>query len=209
MATPPTTPYCAQGEVAYFVRQLWPGTVTNFEFDNVDTIPSKTEVEFHITMVAAQIEAAFRGVGYKVPFVAKAGETWDASQTNFLKFLNLLGTAGIVGTILKPTPLKPERGRAQGNAYEEKFKELLESVVTTGGQGFRADAYEGTPADVSLSAVRAPQTTFGENIIDGADYLGMHDFTVLMADELSVWAEYGGADVRAYNYDVLSMWGKR
>ena len=210
MATPPTSPYCTPAEVAYFVRQLFPGVVTVPDFDDTDTIPSKTEVTFLTNLISSQVDMAFREVGYKIPWAARAGETWPESNTYFLKFLAVLGAAASVIDVLKPAPAMPEGQQyEQSNVYDRRFRGMLDAIRKASGQGFRATTYPSTPADRQLVERRGPMTDFGEGIIDGAAYLGVTEYTRLMASELKVWANYGGADVARYNYDILRMWGKR
>lgn len=174
------------------------------------TVPSLTEVTFHIQMRAADIDMAFSEAGYKVPFAVWSTETWPSHQTSFLQFLNVLGAAANVLMALKPAPAMPtQREYDQDNVYAKKFNELVDRIKA-GKVRFRADAYAGTPAYKSLYIPRAPMTDFGEGIIDGADYLELRDYTLLRQAVGDVWQGWGGAtDLTSYDWDTLRAWGKR
>jgi hypothetical protein len=195
--------------VAFAVRQLVsPGaTYTNF---STLTIPTKVEVDWFIDQIASEIEMAFSEAGYVVPFTVWSTESWPAHQTSLLKFLNVLGVAAIVCDAMRPAPSMPSgREYDQANVYSKRFDDLLDKA-RAGRLRFRADTYIGTPAHKSLQEARAPMTDFGEGYIDGADHLGIRDFTLLRMAVGESWAAWGGAsDIEGYDWDTLRAWGQR
>jgi len=209
----PSSPYCTSEEVAYALKQLaFPGMTPGDFADDGTTNPTKTEVDFWIANTAAEIDMAFMRAGYKIPFAQwSSDDSWPTHQTNFLRFLNVLGAAAaITGLAMKPAPSQPmERDTEQANAYEARFKALLDDVRENVIR-FRADCYAGTNAYVGLVEPRAPMTDFGEGLIDGADYLELTGYTLLRMAIGETWAAWGGADtIDGYDWDTLRAWGQR
>ncbi len=205
----PTSPYCTSQEVAFAIRQLVSPGATYGNF-SASSVPTKVEVDWFIDQIASEIEMAFCEAGYVIPFTVWSTEDWPAHQTAFLKFMNVLGVAAIVSEAMKPAPAMPEgREYDQDNVYQHRFDELLEKAQA-GRLRFRADAYVGTPAHKGLQEARAPMTDFGEGYIDGADHLGLRDYTLLRMAVGDSWAAWGGAaDIEGYDWDTLRAWGQR
>lgn len=202
--TAPTAPYCTSQQVRYLLRQIVPGESVPSDFDNTSTIPSKTEVEYIIADVAAQIEMAFSLVGYKVPFAIWQSEGWPAHQTTFLRMLNAMGAAAYLLVAQKPAPAL---GQGRGNqdksvGYLEAFEDKLKMIQDSAGARFRADCYYNTPAWRGIHIPRGPMTSWGEDIIDAIDFSTWSEGTRILSrayNDMRLWA---GGEINLYSLGV-------
>lgn len=158
----PTSPYATSAQVSYLLNSLFIGSTPG-----ITTIPTKTMVENHVTWTDTVIDAAFRSIGYKIPFVVVSGETWPTSQTNFLSYFSALGAAAMAGGwILRPAPaIGSGIGTGSGNIFADMFERVKRDIIDT-GIGFRADYYLGTRAEKWLSEPYGPRVDFLEDYRD-------------------------------------------
>lgn len=204
----PTPPYCTSQQVAYYLGQLFPGQVSVPDFDDTETFPSKTTVDFVIDNVSAEIDMALASVGYKLPLVEWSSETWPTFQTTLLRLLACLGASAHLINALKPAPATGSgKPQDQGNIYLTQYDEKLKALREGAGLQIRADCYVNTPAFRKLYALRAPMTDWGEEIIDATDFAQWSEATLLLQRTYDDMSRLAGGIL--YDLDIPLAHGKR
>lgn len=151
---------------------------------STSTMPTKSTAEQVVKWISSQVDMAYGAAGYKIPFVVMTGESWPASQTNYLTLVTCLGTAAYLGGhFLKPAPaVAPGREGGTGNLFQDLFDRELRKVWD--GRythlRWRADYYAGTPAEEAVREPGGPVTDFMEGKFDPTRYEGFWDVTETM-----------------------------
>jgi hypothetical protein len=141
-------------------------------------------METLIIWTDAVIDAAFRTVGYVIPFAAISGESWAASQTNLIAYLSAIGAAAMCGGwILRPAPsLGPITGNAaSGNVFAEMF-ERMKSDVYKGGLGIRASYQLQSKAEKWCAEPYGPRMDFLEDYFDPTRNQMLIEYTNMIMD---------------------------
>jgi hypothetical protein len=168
----PSSPYATATQVAYLLQHRFRGATPG-----AGSTPPDTTIEQFIAWTDAVIEANFQTVGYKIPFVEMAGETWPTMQTNLLAFMSCLGTAAMVGGfIFMPALLGRGSPGAQGNVYADNFTKMLVQVQKN-GYHFRADYYNATQAEQWIADAYGPRGDFQEDYWDPTRFWLLQQYT--------------------------------
>ena len=206
----PTAPYCTSQQVAYYLSMLFPGQVAVADFDDATTIPSATQIEHYIENVSAEIDMALASVGYKIPLVEWAGETWPTFQTYLLRLIATLGAAAHAVNDLRPAPATGNgRPQDQGNAYLAQYDAKLKAIREGAGLRIRADCYTNTPAFRRLYDLRAPMTDWSEGIVDATDFTSWNEATQLLSKTYEQMRSWAGGTLDQYALDIPEAYGKR
>lgn len=157
------------------------------------TSPTKTMVDYYITLIQSQVDIQFRAAGYYIPFQVISGETWPDSQTNYLDFVTTMGAAAFAGGwALKPAPaLDRSRSGGTGNVFQDLFDAELVRIydyrANVSSIRFRALYYPDTAAEKAVEDPRSPTTEFLESKYDPYRYMNTHDLAdKIMAIEQSM-----------------------
>lgn len=185
----PMSPYSSPAQVAYLLRSLYLGGPPT-----AITVPENVIVQNHIFWSDAVLEAAFRMVGYKIPFESLSSETWPASQTAMMSYASSVGAAAMVGGyILRPAPaIGPGRSTpgASGNAYADMFERFRQDI-SSGGLGFRAAYQLGSKAEKFLSDPYGPRLDFLEDYFDPTAYQTMREYTDTVLSQNALVKSFG------------------
>ena len=168
-----TVPYSTPAQAAYLLQNIFRGATPSGSTVVTDTVFVQL-----ISWTDAMIDGNFAAVGYKVPYVALAGETWPVTQTVLLSYMSAVGAAAMAGGhILKPAPaLQPGREGGNQNVYALMIDRFFEQVNEHGFH-FRAQYHEGTKAEKWLGKRYGPRTDFWSDYWDPTKYELMQDFT--------------------------------
>lgn len=172
----PTAPFSLTTDIAPF-HQMLLKSGTDFVDGSNGTRPSNTEVTSFIVLVDSQVTSRFRLAGFKIPFTELSGETWPVDQTDFLRWMSIMGTSALISG---PAIANPgSRGRTQ-NPYQVQFSGFLDQIFDMRNRiamPFRAQYYSETPAEQSVGTSSLPNTDFLAGKYDPSLHYNLYDLT--------------------------------
>lgn len=193
----PANPYCVSSQVAAMLQGSLHGLD---DFDDIETVPSKTAVDTAIGLVSGHIDMRLQMAGYKIPLAPISGESWPTHQTSYLSFLSALGAVALAGHTSIPLPHDDYTGR---NVFQRLYEEELNSIYifgrlpgSSGTQSrLRADYYSNSPVSLNLSTPRGPITDFMVSRLDPMSFGDVYT----IADKYVMLMSH----VEGYNWDYM------
>lgn len=152
--TLPTFPYAESEDVAVVLRPL---LKHKSDFDDT-TFPTKADVDKLIRMVASHIQMAFMSCGYVIPFIELDDEEWLDAQTEYLKFVVVLGTSSMI--MNKAIKVASSRGANVSSNADASLTLSYDSEISNikNELPFRAGYRVGSKAEQRLLEPYSPTT---------------------------------------------------
>lgn len=180
----PTKPYATSAQVAMLLPNLMNGAVDFSDSTGNDaTAVRKASVDQYLVWISNELDLQFQQAGYVLPFQELSDESWPEHQTHYLELVTALGAAALTGGhVLKPAPaLSTGRGNSSGNIYQDMYNTELRKIWDTVHSyvRFRARAYAGTPAQISITEPQGPYLDYQAAMMNPEDFLLFWDYTTL------------------------------